>query len=80
MESSASDENEASIRDKKNVDVLSAQHVVPAPLRRHHLKFGVLGKRHSFAYPYKRNEGRFESRKNIDVNFNEIFPSTGNQR
>jgi hypothetical protein len=45
MESSASDENDASSRDKKEAGTLTAQQVIPSPFRRHHLKFGVLGKR-----------------------------------
>lgn len=59
-DSSASDENDGSLREKKNTDILTAQHAIPTPLRRHHLKFGVLGKRFSFAYPTKRNEGQCE--------------------
>ena len=64
-DSSASDENDASLREKKNTDILTAQHAIPTPLRRHHLKFGVLGKRHSLGYATKRNEGQYErERKN----------------
>ena len=81
MESSASDENEASIRDKKNVEILTGQHVVPAPLRRHHLKFGVLGKRHSSARSSKRNErtyARARAREKEDeISF---ISSPGNER
>lgn len=57
IESSASDENDASLRDKKDADITAAQHIIPSPLRRHHLKFGVLGKRYSYGYLGKRNEG-----------------------
>jgi len=57
VDSSASDENEASLRDKKDT-VLAGQNIIPSPLRRHHLKFGVLGKRYSYGYLGKRNDGR----------------------
>ncbi len=57
IENSASDENDASLRDKKDASVITAQHIIPSPLRRHHLKFGVLGKRYSYGYLGKRNEG-----------------------
>jgi len=56
IETSASDENDASLRDKKDAGIITAQHVIPSPLRRHHLKFGVLGKRYSYGYLGKRNE------------------------
>ncbi len=55
-DSSASDENDASPRDKKDAGTVTAQHIIPSPLRRHHLKFGVLGKRYSYGYLGKRNE------------------------
>jgi hypothetical protein len=56
-ESSGSDENDAPLRNKKEVGILSAQHIIPSPPRRHHLKFGVLGKRYSYGYLGKRAEG-----------------------
>jgi len=57
MESSASDEYDASLRSKKDTSASAAQQLVPSPIRRHHLKFGVLGKRHSYGYLGKRNNG-----------------------
>jgi len=57
IESSESDENDASFRDKKDAGMITTQHIIPSPLRRHHLKFGVLGKRYSYGYLGKRNEG-----------------------
>ncbi|CAF0865913.1 unnamed protein product [Adineta steineri] len=56
IESSSSDENDASLRNKKEVGTISVQHIIPAPHRRHHLKFGVLGKRHAYGYLGKRAE------------------------
>jgi len=56
IDSSASDENDASLRDKKDAGIITPQHIIPSPLRRHHLKFGVLGKRYSYGYLGKRNE------------------------
>jgi hypothetical protein len=44
-ESSASDEDDALLRSKKDTRVSATQQVIPSPHRRHHLKFGVLGKR-----------------------------------
>jgi hypothetical protein len=63
VESSASDENDASVRDKKDAGIITAQHIIPSPLRRHHLKFGVLGKRYSYGYLGKRNESTREREK-----------------
>jgi hypothetical protein len=57
FESSASDENDASLRSKKETGVSAAHHLIPSPLRRHHLKFGVLGKRYSYGYLGKRSDG-----------------------
>ncbi|CAF0727293.1 unnamed protein product [Rotaria sp. Silwood1] len=56
VESSASDENDVSLRNKKEAGLMTAQHIIPSPLRRHHLKFGVLGKRYSYGYLGKRND------------------------
>ena len=56
IESSASDENDASLRSRKDAGI-SATHQIPSPLRRHHLKFGVLGKRYSYGYLGKRTDG-----------------------
>ena len=53
-----SDENDASVRSKKDTGVVAAQQLIPAPLRRHHLKFGVLGKRYSYGYLGKRANGK----------------------
>ena len=53
-----SDENDASVRNKKDTGVVAAQQLIPAPLRRHHLKFGVLGKRYSYGYLGKRADGK----------------------
>ena len=53
-----SDENDASVRNKKDAGVVTAQQLIPAPLRRHHLKFGVLGKRYSYGYLGKRADGK----------------------
>lgn len=57
MENSASDENDASLRSKKDTSLSAAQHFIPSPHRRHHLKFGVLGKRYAYGYLGKRNDG-----------------------
>lgn len=57
MENSASDENDASSRSKKDTSLLAAQHFIPPPQRRQHLKFGVLGKRYAYGYLGKRNDG-----------------------
>ena len=59
IESSASDENDASFRNKKETGTITSQQIIPSPLRRHHLKFGVLGKRYSYGYLGKRNESMF---------------------
>ncbi len=56
-ENSASDENEASLRSKKDVSALGAPHVIPSPQRRYQLKFGALGKRYAYGYLGKRNDG-----------------------
>ncbi|CAF1253121.1 unnamed protein product [Adineta ricciae] len=56
LENSASNEDYASVRNKKDTSALGAQQVIPTPLRRHHLKFGVLGKRYAYGYLGKRNE------------------------
>ncbi|CAF1167564.1 unnamed protein product [Rotaria sordida] len=56
VENSASDENDESLRNKKEISFITAQHIIPLPLRRHHLKFGVLGKRYSYGYLGKRND------------------------
>jgi len=53
VESSASDENEASLRNKKEA---AGQKVMLSPFLRHTLKFGVLGKRYSYGYLGKRDE------------------------
>lgn len=60
MENSASDEHEASLRSKKDAGMLGTQQLIPSPLRRQHLKFGVLGKRYAYGYLGKRNEGIIE--------------------
>lgn len=57
IESSASEENDESSRNKKEAGIIPAQNFIPSPFRRHHLKFGVLGKRHSFGYLGKRTDG-----------------------
>ncbi|UJR25594.1 hypothetical protein I4U23_006938 [Adineta vaga] len=57
IESSGSDENNASLRDKKEANGLAAiEQNMPVPVRRHHLKFGVLGKRYAYGYLGKRTE------------------------
>ncbi|CAF0916919.1 unnamed protein product [Adineta ricciae] len=56
VESSASDENDASVRNKKEANGIAPQQTIPVPLRRHHLKFGVLGKRYAYGYLGKRTE------------------------
>ncbi len=58
IESHASGEGDASVRNKKDTSAITAQHMIPSPLRRHHLKFGVLGKRYSYGYLGKRNNGK----------------------
>ena len=60
VESSASDENDASVRNKKEANGIAPQQTIPVPLRRHHLKFGVLGKRYAYGYVGKRTEGKRE--------------------
>ena len=57
IESTASEENDASLRSKKDASLSAAQHFIPSPHRRHHLKFGVLGKRYAYGYLGKRNDG-----------------------
>ncbi|CAF1315273.1 unnamed protein product [Adineta steineri] len=56
IESSASDEDDASLRHKKDTGLSAAQQLVPSPIRRHHLKFGVLGKRYTYGYLGKRSD------------------------
>lgn len=58
IDSNASEEIDGSLRAKKESGLLTAQQVIPSPLRRHHLKFGVLGKRHSYGYLGKRANGK----------------------
>ena len=58
VDSNASEEIDGSFRAKKELGLLTAQQVIPSPLRRHHLKFGVLGKRHSYGYLGKRANGK----------------------
>ncbi len=65
VDSSASDENDASLREKKDAGIITAQHIIPSPIRRHHLKFGVLGKRYSYGYLGKRNDGMRSKRNDI---------------
>lgn len=67
MESTASDENDASLRSKKDASLTAAQHFIPSPHRRHHLKFGVLGKRYAYGYLGKRNDG-------MQLKRNSFFP------
>jgi hypothetical protein len=57
IESSASDENDASLRSRKDTGISATHQLIPSPLRRHHLKFGVLGKRYSYGYLGKRTDG-----------------------
>jgi len=54
---SASDEHDTSLRNKKDTGVVETQQLIPSPYRRHHLKFGVLGKRYAYGYLGKRNDG-----------------------
>jgi hypothetical protein len=63
MENSASDESDASLRDKKETGTITAQHIIPSPHRRHHLKFGVLGKRYSYGYLGKRHDSMISKKK-----------------
>ncbi|UJR23321.1 hypothetical protein I4U23_026335 [Adineta vaga] len=56
VDSSASDEDYSSIRRKKDTSAFTGQQVIPSPHRRHHLKFGVLGKRYTYGYLGKRND------------------------
>jgi hypothetical protein len=65
IESSASDEHDAPFRNKKETGTVAAQQIIPSPLRRHHLKFGVLGKRYSYGYLGKRHDSMFEKEKNL---------------
>jgi len=68
IESSASDENDASLRDKKDAGIITPQHIIPSPLRRHHhLKFGVLGKRYSYDYSGKQNESMRKMKSNFFI-------------
>ena len=60
IESAASDETDSASRSKKEAGTSAGQHLIPSPLRRHHLKFGVLGKRYSYGYLGKRNNGKNE--------------------
>lgn len=57
LENSASNEHDTSIRSKKDIGALGTQQIIPSPNRRHHLKFGVLGKRYAYGYLGKRNDG-----------------------
>jgi hypothetical protein len=76
IESSASDENDASsLRNKKSTGASAAQQAIPSPLRRHHLKFGVLGKRYSYGYLGKRNDGMKKSPHILHIT-NNYFSST----
>ncbi|CAF3267304.1 unnamed protein product [Rotaria socialis] len=75
VESSASDENDASLRNKKETGISTAQQMIPSPLRRHHLKFGVLGKRYSYGYLGKRDD-----ESNVDDDFQEWLNNRGRRR
>jgi hypothetical protein len=79
IENSASDENDASLRDKKDASVITTQHIIPSPLRRHHLKFGVLGKRYSYGYLGKRNDGMRKMKLDFFI-FLYFYSSTRNKR
>lgn len=57
IDSNASEEIDGNSRAKKDSSISAAQQFIPSPLRRHHLKFGVLGKRHTFGYLGKRANG-----------------------
>jgi len=76
IDSSASDENDASVRDKKDAGTVTAQHIIPSPLRRHHLKFGVLGKRYAYGYLGKRNESMINKQNNIFISRDILVPET----
>lgn len=67
IESTASDEIDSALRSKKEAGVLAGQHLIPSPLRRHHLKFGVLGKRYSYGYLGKRNNGKNASLSSVQL-------------
>jgi hypothetical protein len=61
IENSSSDENESSLRNKKDIGVAATQHLISSPNRRHQLKFGILGKRYNYGYLGKRDEGMIEN-------------------
>jgi hypothetical protein len=42
------------------MDVFTSQQLVPSPVRRHPLKFGLLGKRYAYGYLGKRTVGKLE--------------------
>ena len=65
IDSNASEEIDGNLRNKKESGILTAQQVIPSPLRRHHLKFGVLGKRYAYGYLGKRNNGKKNTHKKI---------------